>query len=330
VNVQFTAQGIYLPDIDLWLDPQERCENSWISHGHSDHARELHCTVIATPETLRVYRIRWPEDTSSPQRLHPLHYGESLEWRGATLTAYPASHILGAAQLLVEYGGERLVYTGDIKRRPPICGVETQTVPCDRLIIESTFGLPIFRFLSREEAVERILAFARECLEDGITPVFIGYPLGRGQEAAHVLCRAGIPTAIHGAIARMIPAYEESGFTFPGWMPYDARETAGKALVVVPGFRATLEASGKNMRVAYMSGWAALDNARSRAGAEELIPYSDHAGFDELLELVSESGADEVDVVHGFTEPFARILNQRGIRARAPRAAAARDQADEV
>jgi hypothetical protein len=128
----------------------------------------------------------------------------------------------------------------------------------------------------------------------------------------------------------MIPAYEESGFTFPGWMPYDARETAGKALVVVPGFRATLEASGKNMRVAYMSGWAALDNARSRAGAEELIPYSDHAGFDELLELVSESGADEVDVVHGFTEPFARILNQRGIRARAPRAAAARDQADEV
>jgi Cft2 family RNA processing exonuclease len=230
----------------------------------------------------------------------------------------------------VEYEGERLVYTGDIKRRPPICGVETQITPCDRLIIESTFGLPIFRFLSRDEAVERILAFARECLEGGITPVFVGYPLGRGQEAAYVLCQAGIPTAIHGAIARMIPAYEESGFTFPGWMPYDARQTGGKALVVVPGFRATLEASGKNMRVAYMSGWAALDNARNRAGAEELIPYSDHAGFDELLELVTESGAKEVDVVHGYTEAFARILNQRGIRARAPRAAAARDQVDEV
>jgi Cft2 family RNA processing exonuclease len=330
VDVQFTPQGIYLRDIDLWLDPQERCENSWISHGHSDHARELHCSVIATPETLRVYRIRWPEDSSIPQRLHALRYRESMEWRGARLTAFPASHILGSAQLLIEYEGERLVYTGDIKRRPPICGAETEIVRCDRLIIESTFGLPVFRFLSCEQATERMLAFARECLHDGITPVFVGYPLGRGQEAAYVLCQGGIPTAIHGAIARMIPAYEESGFRFPGWMPYDARETDGKALVVVPGFRATLEASGKNMRVAYISGWAALDNARSRAGAEELIPYSDHADFHELLELVTESGAKEVDVVHGFTEVFARILRQRGIQARAPRATTARDQADEV
>ena len=76
--------------------------------------------------------------------------------------------------------------------------------------------------------------------------------------------------------------YEESGFTFPGWFPYNAKETEGKALVVVPGFRANLEASGKNTRLAYVSGWAAIDNARNRSGAEELIPYSDHADFNEL------------------------------------------------
>ena len=35
-----------------------------------------------------------------------------------------------------------------------------------------------------------------------------------------------------------MPVYEESGFTFPGWFPYNAKETEGKALVVVPGFRA--------------------------------------------------------------------------------------------
>ena len=61
-----------------------------------------------------------------------------------------------------------------------------------------------------------------------------------------------------------------------------------------------------------------MDNARNRAGAEELIPYSDHADFDELLALVENSGAREVDVVHGYTEAFARILRQRGIDARAP------------
>ena len=122
MDIRFTPRGIYLPAIDLWLDPQERCENSWISHGHSDHARGLHCTVIATPETLRVYRVRWPEEEQVPQVLQPLAYGESMEWRGARLTAYPASHIVGAAQLLIEFQGERIVYTGDIKLRDPICG----------------------------------------------------------------------------------------------------------------------------------------------------------------------------------------------------------------
>ena len=158
-----------------------------------------------------------------------------MEWRGARLTAYPASHIVGAAQLLVEFQGERIVYTGDIKLRDPICGSHTEPVRCDRLIIESTFGLPIYRFLSRDDASVRIVNFARECMDDRITPVFMGYPLGRGQEIAFTLCQAGIPTAIHGSIARMIPVYEEAGFAFPNWFPYNAKETEGKALVVVAG-----------------------------------------------------------------------------------------------
>lgn len=324
MDIRFTENGIWLPAIDLWLDAQTRCSHSWISHAHSDHARGLHGSVIATPETMALYRLRWPEDDHVPQNLLTVAYGSSLDWNGARLTPYPASHIVGAAQLLMEYGGERVVYTGDIKLRSPICGVLTEVVSCDRLIIESTFGLPIYRFLSAAEACERMVSFARECLAERNTPVFVGYPLGRGQEIVHALAQAEIPTSVHGSIARLMPVYEQAGYSFPGWQPYAARETDGKALVVVPAMRAHLEASGKNTRVAYVSGWAALDNARNRAGAEELIPYSDHAGFDELLEIVERSGAREVDVVHGYTEMFARILQARGIEARAPRQAAAR------
>jgi hypothetical protein len=47
-----------------------------------------------------------------------------------------------------------------------------------------------------------------------------------------------------------------------------------------------------------------------------------------LLELVRASGAREVDVVHGYAEAFARILNERSIIARAPQAAAARSDAE--
>ena len=140
----------------------------------------------------------------------------------------------------------------------------------------------------------------------------------------HVLCNAGVPTAVHGAIGRLIPAYEAAGYAFPCWRPYAEKESDAKALVVVPNFRAYIEASGRNFRLAYVSGWAGLDNARNRAGAEELIPYSDHGDFEELLALVEGTGAREVDVVHGYTEAFARVLCARGLNARAPREAAAR------
>ena len=325
MRVEYRSTGIFLPDIDLWLDNTEPCEATWISHGHSDHARGCHGRVIGTSTTLRFYRMRlWLGESEKEPEMSPLNFHEQMEWNGARLTAYPASHVLGAAQLLVEYRGERLVYTGDIKLRPPLCGETTKPVACDQLIIESTFGLPIYRLMRREEAISQIVRFASECLLDQVSPIFIGYPLGRGQEIAHVLCQAGIQTAVHGAIAKFIPVYEESGYAFPGWEPYDTKSVAGKALVVVPTHGKVLEASGKNLRMAYVSGWAALDNARLRSGAEELIPYSDHADFDELLELVDDSGAKHVDVVHGYTEPFSHILRQRGLSAAAPQRAGER------
>lgn len=329
MQVEFHPKGIFLPEIGLWLDCLEDCGVNWISHGHSDHARGCHGVVFGTAETLRVYRERmWADPPQEPDR-RAVALGESWEFGGARLTAYAASHIVGAAQLLVEWRGQRLVYTGDIKLRSSICGRETEVVPCDRLIVESTFGLPIYHFLSAEEAKARIVRFARETLNANMIPAFAGYPLGRGQEIAYALCQAGIPTAIHGSIARFVPLYEEAGYAFPGWEPYVSRKTEGKAVVVVPGFRKILEASEKNYRVAYVSGWAAMDNARTRAGAEELIPYSDHADFEELLALVDASGAREVDVVHGYTEVFAHILRERGFDARAPREAAARAGSEE-
>jgi Cft2 family RNA processing exonuclease len=268
-------------------------------------------------------RLSISESQPAPE-MSPLNFGESLDWNGARLTAYPASHILGAAQLLIEFGADRLVYTGDIKLRSPLAGDTTEVVPCSHLIIESTFGLPIYKLLSRQLAAEKIIRFARECFEQGETPAFTGYPLGRGQEIVHVLSNAGFRCAVHGAIAKYIPVYEDYGYRFPQWEPYEAKATAGKALVVVPDHGRVLESSGKNVRRAYVSGWAALDNARARGGAEELIPYSDHADFDELLELVERCGAKHVDVVHGYTAPFAHILRTRGISAAAPQRASDR------
>jgi putative mRNA 3-end processing factor len=122
----FTRQGIYLPELDLWLDGTDPSEVTWISHGHADHARGKHDRVIGTKPSLEVFRLRW-EGYSDPV-FQPVEYGQPFDFRGARLTAYPASHIVGAAQLLIEFRGERLVYTGDIKLRQPMCGQTTLSV----------------------------------------------------------------------------------------------------------------------------------------------------------------------------------------------------------
>jgi Cft2 family RNA processing exonuclease len=333
IDIDFTPNGISLPAFDLWLDPRRESGHAWVSHAHSDHACGLHGEVWASPATLEIYRLRFPLN-GREQVAHPMAWGEPVTFRGAQLTAFPAGHILGAAQLLIETDGERIVYTGDIKLRPPLCGEKTEVVACDRLIIESTFGLPVYHFLDREAARDRITAFARETLADGGSAVFLGYPLGRGQEIVHVLSTAGIPVRVHGAIARYIPVYERAGIPFGPWEPYSGGALDGKrgkqpaaeraAYVVVPGMRAAIEASPRDCRIAYVSGWAALGNARTRSGAEELIPYSDHADFEELIELIEKSGARRVDLVHGYGEPLARILQARGIEAHAPEPALAR------
>lgn len=325
MQVEFSSSGIYLPEIDLWLDPAAEVASAWLSHAHSDHARGLHRNVWGTPETLRFYRQRWP-DPDNRQTVVPMPFDRSIEFRGARLTAIPAGHILGAAQILIEYRDERSVYTGDAKLRPPLCGETARVVPCDRLILESTFGLPIYRFLTREQARERITTFARECLAEGVTPVFLGYPLGRGQEIVHALRVEEIPTGVHAAIAKFLPEYAAAGFSAAGWEPYDTRAISGKALVVTPGMRAQFEA--RDCRIAYVSGWASLANARARSGAQELIPYSDHADFAELLEFVEKSGARYVDVVHGYTEAFAGILQSRGIKATSRGGLTARTEED--
>ena len=109
MRVDYTPEGIRLPEIDLWLDPDVPVPAAWLSHAHSDHARGIHDTVIATSITAQIYRHRWPLPPERSQQVFTLNPNQSMEWNGAALTSRQAAHILGAAQLLVEFQGERLV-----------------------------------------------------------------------------------------------------------------------------------------------------------------------------------------------------------------------------
>jgi Cft2 family RNA processing exonuclease len=244
----------------------------------------------------------------------PLAYGETAAEGGATLTMLPAGHVLGSAQARLESAAGSLLYTGDFKLRASRTAAAAAAAPADLLVTETTFGLPVFRFPGREELEARLLAACRETLEAGDTPVVLAYALGKAQEAVAVLTEAGIPTVLHGAAWKLLPEFEAAGHAFPLSRPYESGPAKdGEALIAPPSCsRTEMVRKLKRRRVIYLSGWAVREASRSELDADVLIPWSDHADFDDLLRHVSAVAPRRVLTMHGYAADFARILESRG------------------
>src|SRR6202171_4025355 len=85
------------------IDPVRPVERAVITHGHSDHARPGHGSVLATQETLDLMGLRYGDNFAGP--VQAARYGESLNIGGAAVTFHPAGHVLGSAQVAVEHNG---------------------------------------------------------------------------------------------------------------------------------------------------------------------------------------------------------------------------------
>jgi putative mRNA 3-end processing factor len=186
------------------------------------------------------------------------------------------------------------------------------------LVTESTFGLPIFRFLSRDEAAARIVGIARQAIDAGETPVFLAWSLGKAQEIATMLGQADVAVVLHGAAWRACGIYEAHGFLFPRAAPYQGRPTAASALIAPPEMRLNpMVTRIPKRRLAWVSGWARLQSQRTQMDCDELVPLSDHADFRALVEFCDALAPETVVVTHGFAEAFAHLLVGRGYRASA-------------
>ncbi len=89
-------------------------ENAIITHGHADHARAGHQKVLATQNTIDIMKIRYGHRCANS--FQSLEYHKPLKINDLTITFYPAGHILGSAQILIENTNDRLLITGSEKR----------------------------------------------------------------------------------------------------------------------------------------------------------------------------------------------------------------------
>ncbi len=299
--------GVSLDGHGLWLDPSVVRSFAFISHAHTDHARR-HREALLTPQTLALI----PEGRR-PRGWRMLGYGEPLRRSGATVTLHPAGHMLGSAMLHHAYRGSSVLYTGDLKLRLSN-GSKLHVPKADVLIIETTYGRPHFRFGDPDATVELIALWCRRALDSNVTPVLLCHALGKTQEMMLLLEPYGFEFALEKRCVAAARDYAAAGKTLPQWVELDGEPVPGRVVIAPPAGKDEVRRLGR-YRTALISGWAKDAEFARLFGADTCFDLSDHCDFDELLEVVDLSGADQVYTVHGYTEDFARVLRRRGIKA---------------
>ncbi len=156
--------------------------------------------MLATEETLDLMRIRYGEAFAEETQIAPL--GKPIRIGDVTVTFFPAGHVLGSAQILIEASGLRIVLSGDYKRQTDPTARGFELVPCHVFITEATFGLPVFR---HPDAVAEAGKVLRSLTLFPERAHLIGaYSLGKAQRLMRALRDAGLerPIHLHGAMEK--------------------------------------------------------------------------------------------------------------------------------
>ncbi|RPF71367.1 ligase-associated DNA damage response exonuclease [Aurantiacibacter spongiae] len=310
--------GIYIPPADCWIDPSKPVDKALVTHGHADHARGGHGKTVATPETLAIMELRY----NTRENTRPVEYGETVRLDGGVDATYiPAGHVLGSAQILLEHAGERVVVTGDYKRRPDPTCPPFEVTPCDIFITEATFGLPVFTHppIAQEMAklTDRLAAHPDRCVLVG------AYALGKAQRVIAELRAAGHgePIYLHGAMEKMCRLYEEFGVDLGELrlVSDHAKDDMRGSVVVCPPSALNDRWSRRlpDPITAMASGWMRVRQRARQRNVELPLVISDHADWHELTRTVEEVDPQETWITHGREEALLRWcqLGQRRARA---------------
>jgi putative mRNA 3-end processing factor len=309
-------EGIYIKPADAWVDPSAPKPRALVTHGHSDHARGGHGEVWATPETLAIMECRY-----GPQEgVRPISYGEAIRLDGVEVSFVPAGHVLGSAQIVLEHAGERIVISGDYKRRPDPTCPPFEPVPCDIFVTEATFGLPVFCHPDTGSEIDRLLGRLHENPE---RCVLVGaYALGKAQRLmVELRCRGyEEPIYIHGALQRLCDLYREQGVELGDIRPATGApkdELRGRIVVAPPG--ALNDRWSRRLPepiTAMASGWMRIRQRARQRNVELPLIVSDHADWDELTETITELQPREVWITHGREDALMHWCMTHQIKAR--------------
>ena len=234
---------------------------------------------------------------------------------------FPAGHVIGSAQVRVEYKGEVWVVSGDYKVEDDGISTPFEPVKCNSFISECTFGMPVYTWEPQKKIFDGINMWWKHNLEQGIATVLVGYSLGKAQRILQNLDMSLGRVFTHGVIENTNEALRRNGIVLNPTTRITQetpKEEIKKGLVIAPPSSVGTPWMRKFQPYSfgYCSGWMAIRGAKRRRAADRGFVLSDHADWPGLISAIEATGCESVYLTHGYTATFSRYLTEIGFDAR--------------
>ncbi|MBS1763131.1 MAG: ligase-associated DNA damage response exonuclease [Bacteroidetes bacterium] len=312
--ITFSSSGLYCAQGNFYIDPWKPVDSAIITHAHSDHARPGNKKYLCTHDTKPLLKLRLGEDIN----VESYNFNEPVFINGVKISLHPAGHIIGSAQVRIEYKGEIWVFTGDFKTENDGISGKFEPVRCHNFITESTFALPIYKWEKQEIIYNNLFQWVLKNNSEGFCSIIFAYSLGKAQRVLIPLSKTGIKIFGHGAVCNVNETLINSGHNLPAITRISSetkKEDLKSSIVIAPTSAENTSWLKKFQpyKKAVCSGWMQVRGNVRRRNADAGFVLSDHADWPGLLEAINATGAQKVFTTHGFKSVLTKYLNEKGL-----------------
>lgn len=315
----FLNHNLFIPSINAYIDPKYPVDKAIITHAHADHAKPNHRHVLATEDTINIMKIRYGENCAKNFQI--IKYGERIYLDGIYITLFPAGHILGSAQILLEKKDYKILVTGDYKTISDKTSQKFELVKTNTLVTEATFGLPIFCHPNPVEETKKIIHSLKSKPQSN--HLIGAYSLGKAQRIISILRELGYLKHIylHGSMIKINNYYLNKKINLGRYTQINkdnVNSLKGEIILAPPSaLKDVWSRKISNKVIGLASGWMNIKQRAKQKLIELPIIVSDHADWNELTKTIKDTEAEKVLITHGQEECLQYWCKKNGIEAEA-------------
>ena len=304
----FDNNGLYCKYGNFYIDPTQPVKTAVISHAHADHAIAGNNKVYCTEATATFMQQRYGKNAAKAFNI--AGYDKPFKIGEVQITFIPAGHILGSAQVLMEYQGVKYLYTGDYKLQPDATCEPIEWVKTDVLITESTFANPGILHPDPVAEIQKLNYIKANILLGA-------YGLGKSQRLIRLINDHAPQKTIlvHHSIMPLNAVYQKMNIDIGKHQLYSRKlmKEQMEYVYIVPPFTFDSYYRAAGVRRLFASGWKNL-----QANQNDTLFISDHADWNDILRTIERTQPQQVWTLHGdgnqlkkyFGENiFVKILN---------------------